>query len=59
MHEAWNAPPVTAAAALPDALPMLLDALGEVAPACARWAEVNAATPDLATRLVGFVRDRL
>jgi uncharacterized repeat protein (TIGR03837 family) len=59
MHEAWNAPPAVAAAALPDALRTLLDALDQAAPACARWADVNAATPDLASRLVAFARDRL
>ncbi|MFN9773933.1 MAG: elongation factor P maturation arginine rhamnosyltransferase EarP [Burkholderiales bacterium] len=58
-HEAWNAPPAECAAALPGALHALLDAFDELAPACRRWAGANAETPDLATRLVGFVGDRL
>ncbi len=59
MHEAWNAPPDAAGRLLPAALPALLDELPALAEASGRWAQAHAATPDLATRLVAFVRDRL
>ena len=59
MHEAWNAPPEASAALLPAALPALLDALPALAAAQGRWAAAHARTPDLASRLVAFARDRL
>lgn len=59
MHEAWNAPPEASAPLLRAALPALLDALPALEEAAARWARANATTPDLATRLVAFARDRL
>lgn len=59
MHEAWNAPPEASAGLLPAALPALLDALAALGEAADRWADRHEATPDLATRLVGFARHRL
>jgi uncharacterized repeat protein (TIGR03837 family) len=59
MHEAWNAPPEASAGLLPAALPALLDALPALAEAGDRWADRHEATPDLASRIVGFARDRL
>ena len=59
MHAAWNAEAGDAAARVPAALPTVLDALDALGESGARWIATHAATPDLATRLVAFARERL
>ncbi|MEI7444576.1 MAG: elongation factor P maturation arginine rhamnosyltransferase EarP [Burkholderiales bacterium] len=59
LEDAWNADAADAAAALPAALPALLDRLPELAAAARRWTAVEAGRPDLASRLVDFIVVRL
>lgn len=57
VHAAWNG--VLPWQMLHESLPRLLDRLPELRAACRRWGTRQLALPDLAQRLVDFVRRRL
>jgi uncharacterized repeat protein (TIGR03837 family) len=59
MQAAWNAEPDEAPAAMPHVVDALLSELPALAAGARRWARAAAACPDLSTRLVCFVADKL